>query len=102
MRASARQGAQVTRPYPNTDNQYPVECGPITKEQFEQVWGYVYSCCPDFMWSGDCGISYNLRGLTILTRIYFAREFYRSQQKAIERSNKTKKDNGKTFSLVGK
>lgn len=31
-------GAQVTGPYPNTDNQYPVECGPQTKEQFEQVY----------------------------------------------------------------
>ena len=30
-------GAQVTGPYPNTDNQYPVECGPMTKEQIEQV-----------------------------------------------------------------
>ena len=30
-------GAQVTGPYPNTDNQYPVECGPLTKEQIEQV-----------------------------------------------------------------
>ena len=30
-------GSQVTRPYPNTDNQYPVECGPLTKEQIEQV-----------------------------------------------------------------
>lgn len=30
-------GAQVTGPYPNTDNQYPVECGPLTKEQIEQA-----------------------------------------------------------------
>ena len=30
-------GAQVTGCYPNTDNQYPVECGPLTKEQIEQV-----------------------------------------------------------------
>lgn len=30
-------GAQVTGPYPNTDSQYAVECGPLTKEQIEQV-----------------------------------------------------------------
>ncbi|XP_074616281.1 pre-mRNA-splicing factor cwc2-like isoform X1 [Acropora palmata] len=47
MRANARQGAQGTRPYPNTDNQYPVECGPMTKEQFDQaeVLQNVYNDC---------------------------------------------------------
>lgn len=31
-------GGQVIEPYPDTNNQYPVECGPMSKEQFQQVW----------------------------------------------------------------
>ena len=37
LRPSNPPGAQVTGPYPNTDNQYAAECGPLTKEQIEQV-----------------------------------------------------------------
>lgn len=37
LRPSNPPGAQVTGPYPNTDNEYAVECGPLTKEQIEQV-----------------------------------------------------------------
>ena len=37
LRRSQQTGDQVTGPYPNTDNQYPVECGPMTKEQIREV-----------------------------------------------------------------
>ena len=39
LRPNEPPGVQVTGPYPNTNDQYPVECGPLTKEQIEQVRG---------------------------------------------------------------
>ncbi|KAL9974116.1 hypothetical protein ACROYT_G011117 [Oculina patagonica] len=47
LRPTCPPGAQVTGPYPNTDDQYPVECGPLTKEHFEQaeVLQNVYTDC---------------------------------------------------------
>ncbi|XP_068696039.1 pre-mRNA-splicing factor cwc2-like [Montipora foliosa] len=37
VRSSKPPGDQVTGPYPNTDHQYTVECGPMTREHFEQA-----------------------------------------------------------------
>ena len=37
LRPTDPPGTRITGPYPNTDNQYPVECGPMTRDQIEQV-----------------------------------------------------------------
>lgn len=37
LRSRDPPGGQVTGPFPDTNNQYPVECGPMSKEQFQQV-----------------------------------------------------------------
>lgn len=51
LRSSNPPYGQVTGPYPNTDNQYPVDCGPLTKEQIEQVPSFENSM--PFSWRGN-------------------------------------------------